>query len=186
MSGTPGDAVKLAIHELLRRRPDVVVSGINNGLNTGCNVIYSGTVAAALEAAQVGITAFALSRPFAADDEFRSQAKLSARLVAALLPGRLGRRTAYNINLPPRKTPRGVRVTTVEMTPFEDRFERRTDPRGRTYFWLRGTPPRRLPRGGRPTDDAAVQDGYVSVTPLRRDFCDAALVDDALGAFPDP
>ena len=183
VSGTPADAVKLAVHELMRRPPDVVVSGINNGLNTGSNVLYSGTVAAALEGAQFGITSFALSRRFAENDEFQSEAKLSARVVGALLKGRLGRRTAYNINLPPVRKPRGVLVTTTELTPYDDRFDRRIDPRGRTYFWLRGTPPRRLPRNGRPTDDWAVENGYVAVTPLRRDLTDPALLEDADRAF---
>ncbi len=183
VSGTPADAVKLAIHELMRRAPDVVVSGINNGLNTGSNVVYSGTVAAALEGAQYGITAFALSRHFGENDEFRAEARLSAKVVAALLRGRLGRRTAYNINLPPVKKPKGVLVTTTEMTPYEDRFDRRQDPRGRTYFWLRGTPPRSLPKKTRPSDDWAIENGYVAVTPLRRNLTDETLFEDADRAF---
>ncbi|HEX7899362.1 MAG TPA: 5'/3'-nucleotidase SurE [Planctomycetota bacterium] len=184
VTGTPADSVKLAIHELMKRPPDVVVSGINNGLNTGSNVLYSGTVAAALEGAQYGITAFAISRPFGENDRFRSEAKLSAKVVAKLMSGRLGRRTAYNINLPPNKKPRGVLVTTVEPRPYQDRFDKRVDPRGRTYYWLRGTPPREVPRNGRASDDWAIENGYVSVTPLRRDLTDASLLDDAARAFP--
>jgi len=186
VSGTPADAVKLALCELMKRPPDVVVSGVNNGLNTGSNVLYSGTVAAALEGAQYGITSFAISRPFAENDEFRQESRTSVRVIAKLLKGRLGRRTVYNINLPPGRKPKGVLVTTTEMRPYEDRFDRRVDPRGRTYFWLRGTPPRQLPRNGRPSDDWAIENGYVSVTPLRRDLTDATLLEDATRAFPDP
>ena len=185
VSGTPVDAVKLALRELLRRPPDLVVSGINNGLNTGSNVVYSGTVAAALEGAQYGITSFAVSRHFAADDDFKAEAKLAARIIAKLAPGRLGRRTVYNVNLPPTKRPKGVVTTVTERIPYDDRFERRTDPRGRTYFWLRGTPPRAVPRNGRLTDDWAVARGYVSVTPLHRDLTDVGQVDDVARVYPE-
>lgn len=185
VTGTPADAVKLALCELMKRPPDVVVSGINNGLNTGSNVLYSGTVAAALEGAQYGITSFAISRPFAENDDFRAESKLSARVVAKLLKGREGRRTVYNINLPPGKKPKGPIVTTTEMRPYSDRFDRRVDPRGRVYFWLRGTPPRQIPRNGRASDDWAIENGYVSITPLRRDMTDATQLDDAARAFPD-
>jgi 5'-nucleotidase len=185
VAGTPADSVKLAIHELMKRPPDVVVSGINNGLNTGSNVLYSGTVAAALEGAQYGITAFAISRPFGENDRFRSEARLAVKIIAKLMAGRLGRRTVYNVNLPPLKKPRGTIVTTIEMRPYQDRFDRRVDPRGRTYYWLRGTPPRQIPRNGRPSDDWAIENGYVSVTPLRRDLTDVSLIDDAARAFPD-
>jgi 5'-nucleotidase len=186
VSGTPVDAVKLALRELLKRPPDLVVSGINNGLNTGSNVVYSGTVAAALEGAQYRLTSFAVSRPFAADDDFKAQARLAARLIAKLAPGRLGRSVVYNINLPPVKRPKGVLATVTEANPFDDRFDRRSDPRGRTYFWLRGTPPRALPPNGRVTDDWAVARGYVSVTPLRRNLTDEAQLDDVARVFPEP
>jgi 5'-nucleotidase len=184
VSGTPADAVKLALNELMDEPPDIVVSGINNGLNTGSNVVYSGTVAAALEGAQYGITSFAISRKFAENDDFRAESKLSAKVIATLAKGRLGLRTAFNINLPPVRRPKGVLTTVTELTPYEDRFDRRVDPRGRTYFWLRGTPPRELRKNGHVTDDWAIEHGYVSVTPLRRDFTDAALLEDLSRVFP--
>jgi 5'-nucleotidase len=184
VSGTPADAVKLALAELMDEPPDIVVSGINNGLNTGSNVLYSGTVAAALEAAQVGITSFAVSRKFAENDDFRSESRLAAKLIAKLARGRLGLRTAFNINLPPVRKPKGVLATVAELAPYEDRFDRRIDPRGRTYFWLRGTPPRSAPRNGQVTDDWAVEHGYVSVTPLRRDLTDPSLLAELRRVFP--
>ena len=185
VSGTPVDAVKLALRQLMKRPPDVVVSGINNGLNTGSNVLYSGTVAAALEGAQFGFTSFAVSRKFAENDDFRADAKLTAKIVARLAPGRLGRPTVYNINLPPVKKPKGVLVTVTEMTPYDDQFDRRQDPRGRAYYWLRGTPPRVVARNGQATDDWAVANGYVSVTPLRRDLTDLSQLDDLKRVFPE-
>jgi 5'-nucleotidase len=184
VSGTPADSVKLALSELMPEPPDIVVSGINNGLNTGSNVLYSGTVAAALEAAQLGITSFAVSRKFAENDDFHAEARLAVKIIARLAKGRLGLRTAFNINLPAVKKPKGVLTTVIEKTPYDDRFDRRTDPRGRTYFWLRGTPPRSLTRNGHVTDDWAISRGYVSVTPLRRDLTDPELLSDLRRLFP--
>ncbi len=181
--GTPADAVKLALRELLEDRPDIVVSGINNGLNTGANVLYSGTVAAALEAIQYGLPAFAVSREFSESDDFRAEARLAVRIIrrlAALYPKAPA---VFNINIPPGK-PRGVRVTSMEKTPYNDRYDRRRDPRGRAYYWLRGTPVRRIGGGGRLTDDAAIRDGYVSVTPLRRDLTDPVLLGELSRRFP--
>ncbi len=177
LNGTPADAVKLALHELLDGPPDIVVSGINNGLNTGSNVVYSGTVAAALEGAQYGITSFAVSRKAALSEDFRSEAKVAAGLIARLAARYPRTPTVFNINLPTGK-PRGVEVTATEMTPYDDVYDRRRDPRGRTYFWLRGTPPRNVQRDGQATDDWAVGRGFVSVTPLRRDLTDPILLGD--------
>jgi 5'-nucleotidase len=176
VNGTPADAVKLALRELLGRKPDLVVSGINNGLNTGSNVLHSGTVAAALEGAQQGIPSFAVSRKFAENGDFRAEARLATQLVARLY--REGPRdgAVFNINIPPGR-PRGVLATSMELKPYDDRYDRRVDPRGRTYFWLRGTPPRDLERDGRASDDWAVEKGYVAVTPLRRDLTDEGLLE---------
>ena len=177
VSGNPADSVKLAIRELIGGRPDIVVSGINNGLNTGSNIIYSGTVAAALEGAQNGITSFAVSRKVSGDEDFRAEARVAAKLIARLAREHPRTRTAFNINIPEGK-PKGVQVTAAELTPYDDRYDRRTDPRGRTYYWLRGTPPRELEKNGRTTDDWAIARGYVTVTPLRRDLTDDGLLDD--------
>jgi 5'-nucleotidase len=176
VAGNPADAVKLALRELLPRPPDLVVSGINNGLNAGSNIVYSGTVAAALEGALYGITSFAVSREFADNDEFRAEARLAARLVSKL--SRLHPRSAavFNINIP-RGRPRGVIAAAAEPAPYRDGYCRRRDPRGQRYYWLRGEPPRRLGRNGRATDEWAVTRGYVSVTPLRRDFTDLSLLE---------
>jgi 5'-nucleotidase len=182
VSGNPADAVKLALNELLGGRPDVVVSGINNGLNTGSNVLYSGTVAAALEGAQYGILSFAVSRKFADNEDFRAEARLASGLVARLARRHAGRPVVFNINIP-GGTPKGVQATLTEPTPYTDRYDRRQDPRGRTYFWLRGEPPRASEKNGRATDDWAVARGYVAVTPLRRDLTDPTLLDDLRELF---
>src|SRR6185503_18134935 len=121
VSGNPADAVKLALTELLDGKPDIVISGINNGLNCGSNVLYSGTVAAALEGAQAGIPSFAVSR------------KVAAGIIKKLASRRAGPNTVYNINIPAGKL-RGIVTTTTELMPYTDRYDRRVDPRGRVYY----------------------------------------------------
>lgn len=183
VSGNPADAVKLALHELVDGRPDIVVSGINNGLNCGSNVLYSGTVAAALEGAQAGILSFAVSRKVAQNEDYRSEAAAAARIIAALAGRPCGPNTVYNINIPRGKT-RGVVTTTTELAPYKDRYEKRVDPRGRIYYWLRGEPPRQTRAGGRLSDEAAVARGYVAVTPLKRNLTDDALLDGLSRLYP--
>lgn len=175
VGGTPTDSVKLALREVLKELPDLIVSGINNGYNTGVNVLYSGTVAAALEGAQHGITSFAVSRRVSTDEDYRSEARAAAAVIRKLARRFPKAATVFNINVPPGK-PRGVLFTAIEPAPFRDGYDRRRDPRGRDYFWIRGVPPRRLKLNGRPTDDWAITRGYVSVTPLRRDLTDDALL----------
>jgi 5'-nucleotidase len=183
VSGNPADAVKLAITELLGGRPDIVVSGINNGLNCGSNVLYSGTVAAALEGAQAGILSFAVSRKVASNDNYRAEARIAARIIATLSGAPSGGNTVYNINIPSPKA-RGVVTTSTEQAPYVDRYDRRTDPRGRVYYWLRGEPPRQTRGNGYLTDEGAVAGGFVAVTPLRRNLTDESLLRDLSRFYP--
>jgi 5'-nucleotidase len=179
VDGTPADCVKLALSELMDEPPNLVISGINDGLNTGSNILYSGTVAAALEASQFGIPAVALSREGGGDPDFRETALLGWRLARWLYRRGAEPRIVYNVNFPalPAARLRGVLITRQEATPYQDAFERRVDPRGRTYYWLCGSPEARFrnffARNGHdqdPTDAYAVANGYVSVTPLCRDL----------------
>jgi 5'-nucleotidase len=183
VSGNPADAVKLALTELVGSRPDIVVSGINNGLNCGSNVLYSGTVAAALEGAQAGIPSFAVSRKAAQNEVYRTEAKLAAKIIEKLSAGPAGENTVYNITIPAGKT-RGVVTTTTELMPYTDRYDRRVDPRGRVYYWLRGEPPRATKSNGHLTDEAAVSGGYVAVTPLRRNLTDESLLQQLARIYP--
>ena len=164
-------------------RPDIVVSGINNGLNCGSNVLYSGTVAAALEGAQAGISSFAVSRKVAQNEDYRAEAKLAAKVIEKLAAGPAGENTVYNINIPAGKT-RGVVTTTTELMPYTDRYDRRVDPRGRVYYWLRGEPPRATKSNGHLTDEAAVAGGYIAVTPLRRNLTDESLLQELARIYP--
>ncbi|MHC4607563.1 MAG: 5'/3'-nucleotidase SurE [Planctomycetota bacterium] len=176
VDGTPADAAKLALTELLDPPPDLVVSGINHGLNTGSDILYSGTVAAALEGALAGVRSFAVSvkrgegRPdFPA--VARSAVALIRKLLPAMPPGGL-----CNINFPPGP-PRGTLVTRQERRAYRDAFEKR----GRAAYLMCGGPGAGYAfgpesRGGVPTDAWAVSHGYVSVTPLRRDLTDRRLL----------
>jgi 5'-nucleotidase len=179
VDGTPADAVKLAVRELLPDPPDVVVSGINFGLNTGSNILYSGTVAGALEGAQLGIPSYAVSLEVSQDPKWSMAARLARKLIQRLMRTHPKDLTVFNLNIPSRPVSRmkGPLVTVQEETPYEDAYDRREDPRGRTYYWLKGTPERKYrpenTRNGQaavPTDAWAVSHGYVSVTPLRRDL----------------
>jgi 5'-nucleotidase len=183
VSGNPADAVKLALTELVGSRPDIVVSGINNGLNCGSNVLYSGTVAAALEGAQAGILSFAVSRRVAPHEDYRTEAKVAAKIIEKLSSEPASENTVYNINVPAGKT-KGVVTTTTELMPYTDRYDRRVDPRGRVYYWLRGEPPRTTKNNGHLTDEAAVAGGYVAVTPLRRNLTDESLLEKLARIYP--
>jgi 5'-nucleotidase len=175
VDGTPVDAMKLALRELLPEPPDLVVSGINDGLNSGPNILYSGTVAAALEGAHYGVTSFAVSHESSEHYDHRAGAEAALRIIRRLAKRYDGAGIVFNINLPAGR-PRGVRVAAADLTPFEDRYERRVDPRGRTYYWLAGVPPRPGVDGKGTTDDMELARGWATVTPLRRDLTDGALL----------
>jgi 5'-nucleotidase len=176
IDGTPVDCVKLALAEFFREKPGLVVSGINPGLNTGLNILYSGTIGGAAEGALANLPAAAVSLEYAPDANPEEAARLASRLLRRLLARRILRPGALlNINLPVRPRPRGVRWTVMDRGPLAERYLRRADPRGRSYYWLTspedgGAPPA---RDGRDlTDNAAIAAGYISISPLQFDLTD--------------
>lgn len=179
VEGTPADSVKLALREILTDRPDIVVSGANFGLNTGSNIFYSGTVAAAIEASMAGVTSMAVSMEVSSRPDFTTAARVAARLVPKILARFKNTAMVFNVNVPARKSSeiKGALMTHQEMSPYEDGFERNQDPRGRTYYWIKAIPeasydPALSPDGHNTThsDAWAVHSGYVSITPLRCDL----------------
>jgi 5'-nucleotidase len=172
VSGTPADCVKIAIKALLPQAPDLVISGINQGPNTGMNVIYSGTVSAATEATMLGIPAFAISLDSFTSTEFGPAAEFAARLARLISRDGLPRGVLLNVNVPaiPGEKIRGVRVTRQGMARFTEEFHKRIDPRGRAYWWLGGELMEE--KEGEGTDSAALADGAISVTPLHYDMTD--------------
>lgn len=172
VSGTPADCVKIAINSLLPERPDLVISGINQGPNTGMNVIYSGTLSAATEATMLGVPAFAISLDSFTSREFGYAAEFAARLALSVIEKGLPPGTLLNVNVPvlPKEKISGVEVTRQGMARFTEEFHKRVDPRGRDYWWLGGELLETAEEDG--TDSAALKRGAVSVTPIHYDMTD--------------
>ena len=177
IDGTPTDCVALAVGELLERRPDFVLSGINHGPNMGEDVLYSGTVAGAMEATMLGIPSVAFS--YAGRDSTRIPAWSSflSRLVPQLIDAdRFPAETLLNVNLPPIDPGevRGVQVTRLGRRVYTDSITRALDPNGREYFWIGGGGVSWAADDG--TDFRAVEQGFVSVTPLHLDLTNHRLL----------
>ena len=175
VTGTPADCVKLALHQLLPRRPALVCSGLNNGPNTAVNVIYSGTVSAATEAAILGIDSVAFSQSAWGQTDFAETAGWAARIAEAVLGRGLPPGVLLNVNLPygVEGGIRGVRATRQARAKWEEAFTARTDPYDQPYYWASGTFVN-LDEGADDTDLAAIEAGYVSVTPIHYDLTDYA------------
>ena len=170
VNGTPADCVKLAVRMLMEAPPDLVVSGINPGANTGHNVIYSGTVSAATEGAILAIPAFAISRGWSMEPDFGPAAEIAVEVAERLLAHRLPDGVLLNVNVPPlpRAAIHGYRITEQGQGRFVERFDARVDPRGKEYFWQTGET--LIPDHGETIDDTALEEGYVSITPIHYDL----------------
>lgn len=170
VEGSPADSVKLAILELMDRPPDLIVSGINSGANVGINVLYSGTVAAAIEGAFFKITSIAVSLELAEHFNFAHAARQAVVVIERILAQQPPAGSLFNINLPSlaRGEPRGVCVVPMGVGRHGETFERRTDPRGRTYYWLTYAPPYHL--DSESSDVSRLAEGYITVTPLHFDL----------------
>jgi 5'-nucleotidase len=173
VDGRPADCVKLAAAKLLPRPPDLVVSGINSGANVGINVIYSGTVAAAIEAAFLGLPAIAVSLYLRREipTDYARTATLARGTIEQVLAAGLGPGRVVSINLPPLRPdeqPTGTRVVRQCIRPWPDTYEERNDPRGRSYFW--NSTAFTLGDTEEDTDVSALRNGYITVTPLHFDL----------------
>lgn len=179
VDGTPTDCVILAVNALLDERPDVVLSGVNHGPNMGDDVLYSGTVAAAMEATVVGIPAVALSYTGEDPQAIGSWEGILAELLRDLIHRRdVPRDTLFNVNLPPIPPDdvRGIRVTSLGRRRYSESLTQAEDPSGREYFWIGGGV---TDWSGSPDSDfRAVDDGYVSVTPLHLDLTNYRLLEE--------
>lgn len=178
VSGTPADCVKLALHELLPQPPELVVSGINAGANVGVNVLYSGTVSAASEAAILGLHGVAVSVAAHQDPDFAFAARLAAHLVDLHPSLGLPPEVCLNVNVPslPDDQIKGIRFTRQSNARLMERFLRRSDPRGRTYFWQAGET--MGSEGELDTDYPALRAGYVTITPVRHDLTHEGMLAD--------
>ncbi len=182
VDGTPTDCVALAVGALLDERPDCVLSGVNHGPNMGEDVLYSGTVAGAMEATILGIPAIAVSYVGRDPERIPPFEPLLERLLRQLVErDDFPPETLLNVNLPeidPAEV-RGVQVTRLARRVYTDSLTRAKDPSGREYFWIGGGGVEwNAPEG---TDFRAVSDGYVSVTPLHLDLTNYSLLADVEG-----
>jgi 5'-nucleotidase len=182
VDGTPTDCVTLAVNALLEQRPDVVLSGINHGPNMGEDVLYSGTVSAAMEATVLGIPAIAFSYtgdPLAHLEAWEGPVQ---RLLQSILGnGPLPQDTLLSVNLPPvlPEQVKGVRVTSLGRRRYSDSITRALDPSGREYFWIGGGVSEWS--GAPDSDFRAVEAGMISVTPLHLDLTNYRLLESVRG-----
>ena len=185
VDGTPTDCVMLAIEQLMPTRPDFVLSGINHGPNMGEDVLYSGTVAAAMEGLSLGVPSIAVS--FAGRETLGAKESLLEEMVEPLsallthitsLPA-FPKHTLFNVNVPgvPASQIKGVRLTKLGRRTFSDSIAKMKDPWGRPIYWIGGGSVSWAAEEG--TDVNAVQEGYISVTPLHLDVTFQARLDDA-------
>ena len=169
VDGTPTDCVNLAVQGLLKEAPpDLVVSGINFGGNLGDDVTYSGTVSAAFEASLHDLPALAFSQEIADGFSFETGARFAHDLVQSLIETEIPSDLLLNVNLPAGEY-QGLRFTKLGRRYYRQTVIEKTDPKGRKYYWIAGTPEWEREEG---TDQLAVSQGFVSVTPLHLDLTD--------------
>lgn len=170
VDGTPSDCVKLAVEALMTDRPDLVIAGVNRGPNLGTDVLYSGTVSAAVEGLMLGIPSLAVSVAAFENCNYGLAARFAAMLARRVHQGPFPADTLLNVNVPSVDDSEvtGVAITRLGARKYRDVFDKRTDPRGKTYYWLAGDPVES--DDAEDVDAVAVRCNKISVTPVRFDF----------------
>ncbi|MHB1687577.1 MAG: 5'/3'-nucleotidase SurE [Ignavibacteriaceae bacterium] len=172
VNGTPADCVKIGIRNIMQQTPDLVVSGINHGSNTAINIIYSGTVSAAREAAIMDVPSMAISVTNHEAKDFRFAAKVSKMLALKIVEHGLPVGTLLNVNVPdvPEEEIAGIVLTKQGKSKWDDIYEERKDPAGKNYYWLTGN----LMEVDKEIeiDQYAIKNNYVSVSPIHFDLTD--------------
>jgi 5'-nucleotidase len=171
LSGTPVDCVKFALDKILPRRPDLVVSGINHGANSSINVIYSGTMSAAVEAGLEGLQAIGFSLlDFAWDADFTQGKSFIQKIVRNILDNPLPKGIVLNVNIPKLNEDeiKGIKVCRQADAKWEENFDERINPHGKKYFWLSGY--FNNMDSGEDADENALADGFISVVPVKFDL----------------
>ncbi|MFP4085524.1 MAG: 5'/3'-nucleotidase SurE [Desulfobacteraceae bacterium] len=168
--GTPADCVKIACQELLDSPPDMVLSGVNLGANVGVNILYSGTVSAATEGAFLGIPSAAISLNTLKNPDFSFAARFSKTVIQYIRKIGLSDGSALNVNIPalPPHEIAGICLARQGTSRFEERFEKRNDPRGTVYYWLTGE--KFIENGNPDNDSAALQKNMITITPIHYDL----------------
>ena len=171
LSGTPVDCVKFALDKILTRKPDIVVSGINHGANSSINVIYSGTMSAAVEAGVEGLQAIGFSLlDFSWDADFGQAKEFIQEIVLKTLENPLPKGVVLNVNIPKleKNKIKGIKVCRQAHAKWEESFDERINPHGKKYFWLTGY--FNNMDSGSDADETALADGFISVVPVKFDL----------------
>jgi len=176
VDGTPADCVKLALEALLDEEPDLVISGINFGPNLGTDVLYSGTVSASIEALINDVPSLAVSLATSKNPDFELAGNFVQKIVPTIIKEGLPQKTLLNINIP-AGIPRGIRVSRLCNRRYVNVFHKRTDPRGKDYFWTAGEA-LNLDQDDPETDARAINEGYISITPVHFDLTNYNLIND--------
>ncbi len=182
VDGTPTDCINLAVHGILSVRPDLVVSGINRGINLGEDVSYSGTVSAAMEGTLLNIPSIAVSLEGEYGKEaydYKPAAAFAAKIARHVLKTGLPKDTLINVNIPQVKNIKGYRITHLGKRFFNDVVVEKLDPRGKKYYWIGGSVDRW--EGGKECDFHAMQKGYISITPLHLDLTNYSSLEELNG-----
>ncbi len=170
-SGTPADCVKLGLQVLLKRRPDICVSGINHGSNSSINVIYSGTMSAAIEAGIEGIPAIGISLcDYSWEADFNAAKESIQKIVREAIGQGMPQGVVLNVNIPKldKEQLKGIKVCRQARANWKEKFDKRTNPSGKEYYWLTGE--FELLDNGEDTDEWALSQGYISVVPTQFDL----------------
>lgn len=170
-SGTPVDCVKLAVDKLLPRKPDLCVSGINHGSNSSINIIYSGTMSAAMEAAMEGIPSIGFSLAnYSSKASMEASGDVAYNVIDKMLHAGVPKYNLVNVNIPnlPIDEIKGIKICRQAKAHWDEHYDQRVDPQGRTYYWLTGK--FILEDEGEDTDEYALRNGYVSVVPAQFDL----------------
>ena len=177
VTGTPADCVKIAVWALLDEKPDIIISGINLGNNTGISIIYSGTVSAATEGTILEIPSIAISLAAYKKPDFTYAAKFAKKLITEVLERGLPVGTLLNVNVPnvPEEEIEGVMTTRQGKAVYQEFFDERKDPWGRSYYWMVGEKVKM--KQDKAVDDSAIFNNMVSVTPIQFDLTDYTNMD---------
>lgn len=170
-SGTPVDCVKMAVHEILKRKPDLCVSGINHGSNSSINVIYSGTMSAAVEAGIEGIPAIGFSHlDYSWETDFSPIKRHVKKIALEVIKNGLPDGVVLNVNFPKSEKGevKGIKVCRQAKAMWIEEFDKRTNPQGKEYYWLTGEFVNH--DKGQDTDEYALENGYVSIVPVQFDL----------------
>jgi 5'-nucleotidase len=184
-TGTPSDCVKIALKAILEEQPDIIIAGINNGPNLGADVLYSGTVSAALEGALLGYPSIAISlcAPEAEPQAYLHSADFLSRFLHRIADINFPKKTILNINVPAIEPSEitGIRITKLGTRMYTDRYEKRLDPRGKTYYWLAGELIDTCPEEG--SDIIAIKDNKISITPITFEMTHKSIMPELEQAF---